>query len=289
VSAATLEQPPALDAGLDPFRIGWRYVHTVLPDGTKRSVQVPLTEEDFLHPQEDDEFMCLDPHEEAASYLRYALREAAGALTDPRIFTDMRIDWQCPGILPHRPDAAVFENFPPDWDEAEGTVRVGDLGATIRAVFEVTSPTTRHVDFGRKLDEYLAVSVPYYIVLDLAAPAEGPRLLGFRLVDGRYREMRQDATLGLMVPRLGLWFRWADGRLRAADEDGKEIIQLDSVSKELRSALSRADAERERAEAEAKRAEAEAKRAEAEAKRADALARELAELKARLTPTPPAN
>ncbi len=38
----------------NPFRFGWRDVQQIGPDGSKRWVQAPLTQEDALHPQESD-------------------------------------------------------------------------------------------------------------------------------------------------------------------------------------------------------------------------------------------
>ena len=38
----------------DPFRFGWRYVQQIRANGSKVSVQVPLTLDDVLHPQEGD-------------------------------------------------------------------------------------------------------------------------------------------------------------------------------------------------------------------------------------------
>ncbi|MGH7224317.1 MAG: Uma2 family endonuclease, partial [Gemmataceae bacterium] len=38
----------------NPYRFGWREVQQIGPDGSKRWIQVPLTAEDALHPQEGD-------------------------------------------------------------------------------------------------------------------------------------------------------------------------------------------------------------------------------------------
>src|SRR5438034_8039997 len=46
--APTGSRPPSGDA--DPFRLGWRDVRHVQPDGTETWEQVPLTMEDLLHP-----------------------------------------------------------------------------------------------------------------------------------------------------------------------------------------------------------------------------------------------
>ena len=63
-------QPPdAPAADLDPFRYGWRYVPTKLPDGTVELEQVPLTLEDLLHPEPEDVKPVRTRHEMDCAYL----------------------------------------------------------------------------------------------------------------------------------------------------------------------------------------------------------------------------
>ncbi len=308
MTAAALAEPTAPrrppGGSDDPFRIGYRYVHTVDAGGTKTSRQVPLTEEDFLHPQEEDKFMLSDPHSIATAYLRHALECGRREWPRVRTFTEHRVDWQVPGILPHGPDVVVLDQFPTDWDSSDRTLRVADLGAEVLAVFEVTSESTRHIDFGDKFDEYARAGIRYYLVVDLAAPNGQPDLLGFRLIEGEYALMRRDPRLGYLVPRLGMRFRWEDGRVMAADEDEKDIpysaematalaratARAEAAQKQADAEKSRADAEKSRADgaqtradAEKARADAEKASADAERRRADDLARELVELKARLS------
>ena len=281
----------------DPFHIGRRPVRTVASNGDVSWSEVPLTEEDFLHPREEDEFMLSDPHSIATAYLRHALECGRREWPRVRTFTEHRVDWQVSGILPHGPDVVVFDQFPTDWDSAGRTLHVADLGAEVLAVFEVTSESTRHIDFGDKFNEYARAGIRYYLVVDLAAPNGQPDLLGFRLIEGEYVLMRRDPRLGYLVPRLGMRFRWEDGRLMASDEDEKDIpysaemaaalarttARAEAAQKRADEEKARADAEKARAEAAQKQADAEKARADIALARADELARELAELKARLS------
>jgi hypothetical protein len=272
MSNALLTRPEPLPAPPgDPFYIGSRYVHTVLPDGTTRSTEVPLTEEDFLHPQEEDKFVATDWHQIGLRYLHYAVEFGAQNLTRPKVVSELLTEWH-EGIRPHRPDVAVFENFPDEWDQMQGTVSVTDTGAVIRAVFEITSPSTRHVDLGKKFDGFQSVGIPYYIVFDLANPAGEPRLLGFRYNRGRYQLLKESPDLGVMVPRLGLWFRLEGHRIVAADEYGNDIPAPEMLATQLQEAKVGFENEKQRAEA--------------EKLRADALERELAELRQRLSQNP---
>ena len=115
--------------------------------------------------------------------------------------------------------------------------------------------------------------------------------------------MRRDPQLGIILARVGLFFRWEDDRLIIADEDGKTIpdsreagLMIDNLNAKVIVETQRADAETQRADAEKQnaiaetqradaekqRADSEAQRADAEKQRAELIASELAELKARL-------
>lgn len=307
----TPRRPP--DGPEDPFRIGYRYAHTVHPDGTKTSVKVPLTEEDFLHPQEEDRFMVSLEHTATIQRLMYLIDYGQRAKATTGTFGELRIDWQVPGILPHGPDVIAFDRFPDGVPPNTGTLRVADLGLTCEAIFEITSEETRHVDLGPKMDEYLAVGVPFYFVVDFANPVGDARLLCFRHAGDRYRLLTEVHDRGYRVPNLGLWFRLDDRTMMASDENGQDIPmprelgdRLDDAQARAASEAARAASEKARAEEALKRAAAEQARADAEKARADALAsaaalvgaekaradaatqraealaRELAELKARL-------
>ncbi len=280
-----------------PFHIGTRVVNHRDAEGKIVETEyVPLTEEDYLYPQEEDRQMLVEAHIAATFYLRYALKIGTADRTDLKIFCDHRIDWQIEGLRPLGPDVVVFENFTREWDPYEGTLPVRDFGAEVIAVFEVTSPSTRSIDFDAKFEAFADVGIPYYLIVDTAEPNGEPRILGYRLYRGEYRPMHSDPKLGFMVPPLKMYFRWQDDRIIAADEDGRDIPDGPELAALYEAEAERANAEAQRADTEAERANAEAERANAEAQRADtatllanveaaradAFAAELAELKAKL-------
>ncbi|MGL6076335.1 MAG: Uma2 family endonuclease [Fimbriiglobus sp.] len=297
MSTDLIKDPRTLDS-LDPYRIGYRYVPTGKLDAKGHPVleKVPLTEEDYVHPQEGDRFLLTDAHTINYLILRNAMDVLVKNLPNAKVFSEHRIDWEYEGIEPHGPDLVVMEDCPADWDPYRGTFMVGEAGATPLAVFEITSPATRHKDFETKYLEYQEVGIPYYIIIDVAGPEGGQRILGFRH-DGRsFRTMRLDERMGYMIPNLRLWIRWDNDRVMISDEDGTDIPDNTEVHELLREARAELEtktqlltdtqaslkAERQKAETERQKAEAEKLRADAETKRADDLARELAELKARL-------
>jgi len=316
--------PGAVPPPEPPFHIGYRLIHTRNPDGSIADTScVPLSEEDYLYPQEEDRFMLTNAHVLAVLYLYHAIHMALGRHKELnfKVFADHRIDWQFHDMRPHGPDLVVFTNFTKDWDDSLGTLPVLDMGPDVRLVIEVTSEATRHIDFGRKFDDLEQVGVPYYLVVDLAAPNDIPTMLAFKLERGKYQEMDYDPELGYFIPEISLWFRYQD-RVIVADERGVDVldsdqlgVKLDNLTEEVavqtelvlterrrvaterqraEAANQNALAERQRAEMERQRAEMERQRAEAAEKReraaqeqAELLAKELADLRARLNP--PAN
>ena len=288
------QNPPA---ALDPFRIGYRYVPAVGPDGRERPVMVPLTEEDFLHPQEEDRQMLNALHSDTLFHLCEAIRTVHDGQPGVQVFTDHRVDWQVAGILPHGPDVVVFDNFFVEWNRVQGTVPVRDVGARVLAVFEITSPSTRGTDLVAKRIEYHEAGIPYYVIVDAAGPVGGEKVLAYRRAATDYVALPRDPDLGCFIPRVNVWLRWAGEDLVVADEAGQDIAtgvhstrrakqeaqRADEATLAAEAEKQRADAETSRAEAQTRRAEAEAQRADEATQRGDDLARELAALKARLT------
>ena len=245
-----------------PFHIGSRPVLHRDAGGTVVGHHYePLTEWDYLHPQEEDRFMSADLHSTTLHYLRQALTIGLRHRAELKTYTELRIDWQRSDMEPHGPDAIVFEGMRPGFDRAEGTLPVEDFGAKVVAVFEVTSPATRHIDFGDKFDEFIVLGIPYFVVVDAAAPNGQPAILAFKLMKSGYRLMVDTPNLGVRIPPLDLWLRWESDRLILADRAGQDIpdeLELVDAYDEQKA------------------------RADEEKARADALVREVAELKARL-------
>ena len=79
----------------DPFSIGTRPVLHRDNEGTiVHTEYVPLTEEDFLHPREEDQFMWNGRHFAAWFYLCHALQIALCDRPGSKVVGERRIDWQ---------------------------------------------------------------------------------------------------------------------------------------------------------------------------------------------------
>ncbi len=313
--------PPEPDPTLeDPWFYGWRYVTRIGPDGTEETEQVPLTEMDVLHPEEDDFIVQNVAHSENCHYIQFALETHFRARPDVLVFEDHRVDWQHPTIRPHGPDLAVFEGASEKWPEDVATFRMRDAGARPLLVVEVTSPSTRRGDVGAKIDHYHQVGVPYYLIADRRSRAGQSRLdlRAFQTTPEGYVSMTVDPNKGVWIPNVQLWFRTESNKVVCLNRKGKRyrrahemVVDLESETERADQAVQRADqavertekerarAEREktraeqertRAEQASQRAEQESTRAELEKARVAELERELAALRAKLTAgqSPPA-
>ena len=300
----TLAPPPALTR--DPFAIGWRPVTTKQPDGTLHTVEVPLTEEDFLYPQEEDRFMLTQHHIRATMYLTLAIESANRNRPAIKVFAEHRIDWQKEDLRPNGPDISVFDNYPHPIDMFRGTLPVADEGVQPLLVIEVTSPSTRHIDVGRKLQVYHDAGVPNYLILDMReddSDIPDPVFIGHQDTPDEY-EVLEHGELGVWIDSVGMWFAVEHGAIVTYDANRNRILEYAELETLAELEKNRADTAEQRAEAEKDRADAAEQRewtairkaqaatqqaqaatqqAQAEKQRADELASELAALKSRLS------
>jgi colicin import membrane protein len=244
---------------LDPFRYGWRYVWREGPSGQPKWVQAPLTQEDVLHPQEDDFIVQNPAHEEDCHYLKAVLEAHLAGRPGVVIYRDMRIDWGVAGIKPHGPDLAVLENVPDNLPPQLGTLLVKECGARPLLVIEVTSPTTREADLDEKVVEYDLAGVPFYAIVDrrFRNEREELRLLAYRATNQGYVRVKLDARGWLFLEPIGLWLEVEGHHLICRDAQGQHLLDYREVVQAYRAqvqarkeAEARAEQERARAEAE---------------------------------------
>jgi colicin import membrane protein len=254
----------------DPWYYGWRDVEQAGPDGQVKMVRVPLTEEDVLHPQEDDFIVQNDDHTCDCHYLKTILDAHLADRPGVHIFYDHRMDWGVEGIKPHGPDFAVVEGFPDDWDGQRGTFCLTEFGARTLLVIEVTSPTTRRGDLNAKVTEYYQAGIPYYAIVDRQFQGgEQPRLFAYRAGEQGYVLVEPDAEGWLALEPIGLWLRFEEGRLACRDAQGRRLHDYREILRAYHLAQSLLELEvRTRQEAQA-RADAEAKTREYAQRRAD--------------------
>jgi Uma2 family endonuclease len=243
----------------DPWYYGWRYVEQTGEDGQVEMVQVPLTEEDVLHPQEDDFIVQNDDHTRDCHYLKTILDAHLADRPGVHVFYDHRMDWGVEGIKAHGPDFAIVKGFPENWDGQRGTFCLTEFGAHTLLVIEVTSPTTRRGDLNAKVTEYYRAGIPYYAIVDRQFQVgEQPRLFAYRAGEEGYVLVEPDAEGWLALEPIGLWLRFEEGRLACRDAQGRRLCDYQEVQRAYQMTQSRLEVEiRTRQEAQA-RADAEA-------------------------------
>jgi Uma2 family endonuclease len=228
----------------DPFRFGWRYQWQIGPDGSKKSVQVPLTLDDVLHPQEGDRIPDNSQQSRDCNYLYSVLQWRLAGNPRAVVFTDCLINWGVAGLRNHSPDISVFEgvNDPErDWK----TFSVAEEGARALFVIEIVSPDAhdrqaRDNDVLTKVREYYRAGVPLYFIVDQERE-RGPRqLIGYRRGARKYLRMRPDRQGRLLLEPVRLLLGLRDGRATFWDADSGEVLGNLAAMAEARDAESRA-------------------------------------------------
>ncbi len=259
----------------DPYRYGWRYVQSTRPDGTEVIDQIPLTEEDVLHPEVDDFIVQSTPHSADRDYLYDVYTDRLSENPSAVVLGDCRVDWNIPGVRPLGPDIAAFLGVKRSRSEQWDTFDVAAEGAKPAFVVEITSRSTRKNDLGVKVDYYHRAKVPIYVIADAVGLGANRRvtLIGYRYTRRAYKLIapRKDGRIYLEAVRLWLGTthdpRTGFVRLACFDPDtGEELGDYPATRQELMETRALAKAESHaRAEAERAHAEAEHARAEAEA------------------------
>ena len=309
-----VEQPsttPAIDpeSGIaldDPFRLGWRYITQVLPDGETHTLTVPLTPHDLLFPQESDQAVQLEPHVEDCLYLYAALKFHLANAPGAKVLADHRVRFDVPDLEPLGPDVVVFFDY---FDTTHtGTFEVAQFGARPILVVEIASADTRKNDYRIKKEFYHQAQAAYYLIIDSRVrlgQRQAAWLVAFRHTPDGYEPIPADDQGRIWVEPLNLWLQIVDlqvrciqggtgrtidsyidqafGRLEAEARTQLEITaRLEADTRTQLEIAARLEAEAEvRAETTARHAaEAEARAAEARAT-AETVARLMAEAEAR--------
>jgi Uma2 family endonuclease len=281
VIAPTRSPQPPKD---DPFRLGWRYVKEITPEGEVIIQQVPLTDEDVLHPQEGDFIMITERHDRVRVYLKEAIKSFVG-LQDILVLSDHRIDWGSKYGWAHGPDVVAFSDVQGSYSIDSGTFRMAKFKAKPLFVVEVTSPATRDKDFGAKAREYFLVGVPVYVIVDLPSDEE-PRditLYGFRPGATEYEALPKDDKGRVWLAAVGLWLGVEGDVVYLEDAEGNRLPGYEDLARQRQQALEDVAAQAKARRAAEEMAIVEAKsRREAEVKAtAEATARQAVEAKVR--------
>jgi Uma2 family endonuclease len=232
----------------DPFRIGWRDVYETLPDGKSVLRQVPLTLEDFLHPQEGDHFEESILHDVIRRYLADVFMSRVADTPGADVISNVGVYWDDPDYGHNCPDVAVI--FDVKFPKTK-SFDVAEQGTRPRIILELTSPSTRIKDLGDKFETYHAVGIPYYIIIDRIRAANPWALTAYQYTPRKYLPiLDRDEKGRLWLAPLNLWLAVDGDRVLCYDDLSEEPLgDYTRLSQELRIARQETEAERERADA----------------------------------------
>jgi Uma2 family endonuclease len=229
----------------DPFRFGWRDVQQIGPDGSKQWVQVPLTLDNVLHPQEGDHIPESAQQELDRTYLASVLRSHLSNNPRMLVLSDCLINWGVRSLGNHSPDISVFEGVNELRRRNWRTFRVAAEGARPVLAIEIVSPDeydrqARDNDVVIKVREYYRAGVPMYVIVDQERVDGQRQLIGYRRGARKYLRMCPDGQGRLLLEPVRLLLGLRDERVVCWDADaGQEIGDLTATAQALREAQAR--------------------------------------------------
>lgn len=185
---------------------GYRYVERELEDGTTKYELIPLTEQEYLHPEEGYHMPTSVFHTMMINALYDLLTRWYAENPSVGVFSDLQLVWDMPGLEPHSPDVCVIFGIK-DKEMNRRRFEVAVEGVRPRLIIEVVSPRYRTADRIIKVEEYERAGVQEYVIIDRRRERGelAIQLLGYQLSDGRYREIISDDQGRILLETVGLW------------------------------------------------------------------------------------
>ena len=251
------------------FAIGYRFVTRKDKTGIKRTVEVPLSRADALHPREYDEFVATPGHALVLSALislaQYRFRDdpTFWVLSDTNVNLGLK-------IRDIRPDLMLLTGVVNQRDLYLATFRFDGEPEPprCRLVIEATSPKTRSNDLEPKLAIYNeSQKIEQYLIADFGSPKRRrkARLLNYLPSATGFELQANDAEGRAYIPCLDVWLHF--------DPETSELQCFDGQTNQLVPDLGRSIEQTAAEKARADQAETQAQLAKDEAK----LARDVAD------------
>lgn len=216
---------------------GWRIESVVQPDGSTQSMQVPLTETEFLHPQEGFHLPNTTFHDDIAAAAKDILSRRYVNNSDVGVFRDLLIKWDI-DLSDHCPDTFVAFGIR-DKQQNRSAFEVKNEGVRPTSIIEVVSPRYRKADREMKVVQYAQAGVQEYAIIDRRRYRKQvlDEVLGYRLVGNHYQPITPDEEGRILCQTVGLWISLQDGQLVMEDiqtgERLKTSLELEAANQAL--------------------------------------------------------
>jgi len=212
---------------------GWKKVEITRPDGTQSHAMVPLTAEEFLHPQEDYHMPISAFHHQTNDDLFDILNVRYSNDQTVEVFHDLLIDWDVPGLLSHSPDISVIFGVRGGKSLNRTRFNVAAEGTRPSLAIEIVSPRYRKEDRIEKVEEYAIAGVLEYVIFDQRR-VRGETLdevLGYQLVRGRYQPIMADEQGRILCRTVGLWMSLHEGKVIIEDAiSGERLLNSEELA-----------------------------------------------------------
>ncbi len=268
--------PPRTSSPEPDFSAGWKEVKVKKPNGEYEEIQIPLTPEERLHPEEGYIMPESTDHDRLISNINEMLRARYANQPKMAVFADLIIQWDKSELKHHCPDIMVIPNVD-NREKRRGRFYVAKEGTRPILLIEIVSPGSKKADRVTKVDHYARAGVQEYVYIDSWERTSGIvwELAGFRLAGDHYLPMLPDEEGSLYCETIGVRIGLKEGEVWMQDYESGEFLMTN-----LEAQAARQVAETQAAYAETRATEAEARATEAELRAAqEKAAREALEVR----------
>ncbi|MGL4555234.1 MAG: Uma2 family endonuclease [Gemmataceae bacterium] len=157
------------------FRYGYRLVKREVRPGRCEIVEVPLTREQYLHPEVEDRFMVKPRHVAGSSFVAAVLEAALNSKPVAVVLSEVDVNFGH-GIRAMRPDVTFLTHLKGPIPGHRCPLDLPSLGAVPTLVLEVTYALTRDADLEDKVHLYHRGGVRHYLIVDLNVEAGVPQI-----------------------------------------------------------------------------------------------------------------
>jgi Uma2 family endonuclease len=229
------------DRATELAECGFRTITITNPDGTVSETVVPLSSEEFLHPEEGYHLPNSTFHDTVAGDAKDILTRRYANDPTVGVFRDLLIQWDVPDLKDHCPDTFVAFGIS-NKQENRTKFIIADEVARPTFILEVVSRRYRKEDREIKVVEYARGRVQEYVIIDRRTQRGQvlDEVLGYRLVEAYYQPISPDEDGFILCQTIGVRIGLQEGHLVMEDaQTGERLLtsqELAAANQELAAA-----------------------------------------------------